>query len=415
MSFPFFIARRLYAKEQGKKTVSRPAIRIATTGVAVGLAVMIVSLSVIFGFKNTVRNKVSGFGSHVQVTNFMSQQSQEEHPICINDSLMRLLKSVDDVSHIQRYAYKQGILKTDEDFLGVMLKGIGPEFDSTFIHQHLLEGHIPTFSDQSNSNRMMVSKTIADKLKLRCGDRIFAYFIGPDNVKTRRFTITGIYQTNFTRFDENICLVDLYTTTKLNKWGDDQVSGAEIMLDGFNHIGETAPKIAEKINKTTDQYGSTYSLATIQEVYPQIFSWLDLLDLNVWIILGLMICVAGVTMTSGLLIIILERTSMIGMFKALGAKNHSIRRIFLWFAAFIIGKGLVWGNIIGIGLCLLQHFTGLVHLDASTYYVNTVPIEFNIPAILLLNIATLLACILVLIAPSYLITYIHPAKTMHFE
>ena len=236
MSFPFFIARRLYAKEQGKKTVSRPAIRIATTGVAVGLAVMIVSLSVIFGFKNTVRNKVSGFGSHVQVTNFMSQQSQEEHPICINDSLMRLLKSVDGVSHIQRYAYKQGILKTDEDFLGVMLKGIGPEFDSTFIHQHLLEGHIPTFSDQSNSNRMMVSKTIADKLKLRCGDRIFAYFIEPDNVKTRRFTITGIYQTNFTRFDENICLVDLYTTTKLNKWGDDQVSGAEIMLNGFNHI-----------------------------------------------------------------------------------------------------------------------------------------------------------------------------------
>lgn len=414
MNFPLFIARRIYSKSDGQRMVSKPAIRIATAGVAIGLAVMIVSVSVVFGFKHTIRDKVVGFGSHIQVGEFMTLQNADQRPVAMTDSMMAALRSTDGVRHVQRFAMRQGILKTDEDFLGVLFKGVGPEFDSTFINQNIVEGSIPAFSDSSSTNKLLISKSMADKLRLKSGDRIFAYFID-NGVRARRFDICGIYQTNLSQYDDAICYIDLYTAVKLNGWEPDQVSGAEVSVENFLKIDEVEEIFINKVNRQVDKYGETYSTKTIQELNPQLFSWLELLDLNVWIILALMVAVAAVTMISGLLIIILERTTMIGVLKALGARNKTIRHTFLWFAVFMIGRGLLIGNLLGIGLVLLQRYTGLIKLDPETYYVSTVPVEINIPLIILLNIATLLISLFILIAPSYLISHIQPAKSMRYE
>ena len=415
MNFPLFIARRIHGDQGDERKVSRPAIRIATIGVAIGLAVMIVSVCVVLGFKHTIRDKVVGFGSHITVANFMGIQSNDQEPIAITDSVMQVLGKAPGVNHVQRYCMKQGILKTDADFLGIMLKGVDAQFDTTFISHCMVEGTFPRFGTDESRNQIVVSKMMADQLGIKTGERIFAYFFDNGNVRTRRFTISGIYETNLTMFDKSIVYSDLRTAVKLNGWKDDQVSGAEITVKDFDKLDQTATYYVNMVNRTTDAYGETFSSTTIQNLQPAIFSWLDLLDLNVWIILGLMICVAGFTMISGLLIIILERTSMIGTLKALGATNTTIRHTFLWFAVFIIGRGMLIGNILGLGLVLLQRFTGLVKLDPSTYYVSTVPVEINIPYIILINIATLIISVFVLIAPSYLISHIHPAKSMRYE
>ena len=415
MNFPLFIACRIYGNQEGEKKVSRPAIRIATIGVAIGLAVMIISVCVVLGFKHTIRDKVVGFGSHITVADFMTIHANENTPIVINDSLMNTIKKAPGVDHVQRFAMKQGILKTDSDFLGVMFKGVAEDFDARFIRQNMNEGQFPAFSSAKSSNKIVISQMMADLLHLKTGDRLFTYFFDQDNVRARRFTIEGIYQTNLTMFDKVIVYTDLYTANHLNGWDDDQCTGAEITLKDFNQLGETYQYIVDHVNRATDRYGATYTSSTIKNSYPAIFSWLDLLDLNVWIILGLMVCVAGFTMISGLLIIILERTNMIGVLKAIGATNTTIRHTFLWFAVFIIGKGMLIGNLLGLGLVALQRFTGLVRLDPTTYYVSTVPVELNIPLILLINIATLLISVIVLIAPSYLISHIHPAKSMRYD
>ena len=414
MNLPFFIAKRIYSDQGDKRKVSRPAIRIATLGVGIGLAVMIVTVSVVLGFQHTIRDKVVGFGSHIQVQNIMTFNSTDRYPVCINDSMMQVLKGLKGVRHVERYAITQGILKTDEDFLGVIFKGIGPEYDMTFLQQHLVEGEIPVFSDTTSTNRLLVSRMIADKLRLSVGDKVYAYFID-ESVRARRYTICGIYQTNMTRFDEALCLTDLYAAVKINGWEEDQVTGVELLVKDFEQLQLTEDDVIEKVNRSIDSYGQSISSQTIYEAYPQVFTWLDLLDINVWIILALMVCVAGFTMISGLLIIILERTQMIGVLKAIGARNKTIRHTFLWFAAFIIGQGLLLGNILGIGIILLQRTTGLITLDAQTYYVSEVPMEINIPLFVLLNIATLLISIFVLIAPSFLISHIHPAKSMRYE
>lgn len=415
MNVPYFLARRIYADNDNQKKVSRPAVRIAVIGVAVGLAVMIVSVCVVLGFKHAIRDKVVGFGSHIQVAEFSMLQQGTDSPIEVDDSVMNVLQHIEGVKHVQRFAMKQGILKTDSDFLGVAFKGVGPEFDSTFIHQHLLEGVVPKFSDKSSGNKILVSKVMADKLKLTCGSRIFAYFIDDSGVRTRRFTIAGIYQTNLTQYDNVMCYVDLYTAVKLNGWQEDMASGAELQVSHFDKLDEVENRVVKLVNRTTDKYGNTYSSKTIKELSPQIFSWLDLLDLNVWIILIIMMAVAAVTMISGLLIIILERTQMIGLMKALGARNPMVRHTFMWFAAFIIGRGLLWGNMIALALVALQYFTGIVKLDPATYYVSSVPVEVNVLFVVLLNIGTLLISLLVLIGPSFLISHIHPAKTMTYE
>ena len=415
MHFPLFIAKRLYSEQGDKRKVSRPAIHIATAGVAIGLAVMIISVCVVLGFKHTIRDKVIGFGSHIQVADFLTLQQMEQYPIVIDDSMTNVLKHIPDVAHVQRFAMKEGILKTDSDFLGVAFKGVGPEFDSTFIHSNMVEGSIPHFSDSVSHNQILVSQLMADKLHLKSGQRIFAYFFDNNGVRTRRFTIAGIYQTNLKKYDETIVFTDLYTAVKLNGWESDQASGAELSVNNFDNLDMVESRVISKVKGTVDHYGETYSSATIKELNPQIFQWLDLMDLNVWIILALMLIVAGVTMISGLLIIILERTSMIGILKALGARNKTIRHTFMWFAVFIIGKGMLIGNVLSLGLLTLQQAFGIIKLDAQTYYVSTVPVEINALYIVALNVATLLISVFMLVAPSYLISHIHPAKSMRYE
>ena len=415
MNFPLYIAKRIYSDQGDKRKVSRPAIRIATIGVAIGLAVMIVTVSVVLGFKQTIRDKVVGFGSHIQVHNIMNYNGSDPHPICANDSLMKAVGKLPGVAKAERFSMTQGILKTDEDFLGIAIKGIAEEYDTTFLSQHLIAGNITSFSDKTSKYKLLVSKMIADKMRLKVGDKVFGYFIDNQDVRTRKFTISGIYQTNMTRFDETLCFTDLHTANKLNGWTDNQATGIEVLVKDFEKVNETANQFIDNINRTSDEQGNSLTSETIYELYPQVFSWLELLDINVWIILALMVCVAGFTMISGLLIIILERTQMIGILKALGARNKTVRHTFLWFSVFIIGQGLFWGNIVGIGIVLLQKYTGFITLDPQTYYVSEAPMELNLPLVALINIATLLICVFVLIAPSYLISHIHPAKSMRYE
>ena len=395
--------------------VSRPAIRIATIGVAIGLAVMIITVCVVLGFKHTIRDKVVGFGGHIQVHNVLLYNDVDPYPIHANDSLLDAIRKINGVNHVERYSVTQGLLKTEDDFLGVAFKGVGSDFKSDFLKEHLIEGEIPQFSDSTSKYQLLMSKMIADKLQLKAGDKVFAYFIGRDDVKTRKYTVCGIYQTNMTRFDESICLTDLYAVNRLNDWEQDDCSVVGITVDNLDQISVTEEAFINTVNRSSDSKDNMLTSQTIYDTYPQVFMWLELLDINVWIILALMVCVAGFTMISGLLIIILERTQMIGVLKALGARNKTIRHTFLWFSVFIIGQGMFWGNVIGIGIVLLQKYTGIISLDPQTYYVSEAPMELNIPLILLLDAVTLLICVFVLIAPSYLISHIHPAKSMRYE
>ena len=415
MNLPLFIARRIYGAQAGRREVSRPAIRIATVGVAIGLAVMIITVSVVMGFKHTIRDKVVGFGSHIQIENILARQTASPAAVCISDTLARKLLRIKGVRHVERYAMAQGILKTDSDFLGVAFKGVGDDYDLTFLRQNMVEGQMPHFSSTKQTYQLLISRMMADKLKLSVGDRIYAYFITFDDVRARRFTISGIYQTNMTQFDQWLCFTDLPTAVRLNGWESDMCSGAELLVDNLDDIPLVAGKVQRLVDRSTDRYGQLLTSQTIYDAYPQIFSWLSLLDINVWIILVLMVCVAGFTMISGLLIIILERTQMIGILKALGMRNPTVRHTFLWVAVFIIGHGLLVGNLIGIGLVVLQQQTGFIRLDPTSYYVSTAPMELNIPLILALNVATLLISIFVLIAPSFLISHIHPARSMRYE
>lgn len=412
---PLFLAKRIYGSEGDGHQVSRPAIRIATIGVAIGIAVMIITVSVILGFKHTIRDKIVGFGSHIQVTSYAAQQTAIPVPISLTKQEIQQLRQLPNVRHIERYVLTQGILKTDSDFLGVAFKGIDQRYDLTFLRQCMVEGDLPVFNDTKSSNKLVISRQIANTLHLKVGQKVFAYFIAYDDVRVRRFTICGIYQSNMKQFDDVLCITDLRTTLKLNEWADDQMSGIELQVRDFELLDETSQQVTEIVKNQTDSYGETLTSQTIYEAYPQVFSWLSLLDINVWIILALMIAVAGFTMISGLLIIILERTQMTGLLKALGARNRTVRHTFLWFAVFIIGQGLLAGNIIGLGLVLLQQHYGIVKLDPTTYYVSTAPVEISIPLVVLLNVATLLLSVFVLLAPSHLVSRIHPAKAIRFE
>lgn len=415
MNWKLFVAKRIYRSNEGGREVSKPAVRIALSGIAVGLAVMIVSVAVVVGFKHEVRDKVVGLGSDLVITNFDAQKSYETIPIEASDSLLAELRATKGIKHVQRYSTKPGMIMTGEDFLGMVLKGVSAEYDWDFLNKHLLEGAIPAFTDTISTNQVLVSKTIANKLKLHIGDKLYTYYIEGKNVRARRLQVAGIYQTNFTMFDDLFLITDLYTVNRLNNWKKNQVSGVEMEISEYGRLEEIKEKIHEKVDMYTDNYGNTYYTQTVEETNPQIFAWLDLLDMNVWVILVLMTGVAGFTMISGLLIIILERTNMIGVLKALGADNLSIRKIFLNFSVLLIGKGMLWGNIIGLAFCFIQSRFEVFKLDPATYYVNHVPVEMNWGLYILLNICTLLVSVLMLIGPSYLITRIHPAKSIRFE
>jgi len=413
LNLEYYIAKRIHF-QQGKKNVSRPAVRIATIGIALGLAVMLISVAVVIGFKQEIRNKTIGFGGHIQITNFDNNNTYEMNPIKADQALIKKISAIDGVKHVQQFATKPGIIKTDTEFQGIVLKGIGKDFDWKFFKSNLVEGNLIDLSGKTASNQVVISKYLANLLGLKLGDSFFTYFI-QDQVRARKFKITGIYSTNFVEYDKLIILADIRQVQKLNDWSTDSISGLEVLINDFSQIDELGDKVYNATGNKFTPDGKGYLSQTIKQTNPQIFSWLDLLDMNVWVILFLMLSVAGFNMISGLLILILERTNMIGILKSLGSTNWSVRKIFLYHSLFLIGKGMLWGNFIGLSLCAIQYYIGIVPLDPEAYYVATVPISFNWLYIFLLNAGTLLASLLMMIGPSYLITKITPAKIIRYE
>jgi len=413
VNLEYFIAKRIHF-QQGRKNISRPAVRIATIGIALGLAVMLVAVAVVIGFKNEVRNKTIGFGGHIQITNFDNNNTYAMNPIKMDASLINKIKSIDGVRHVEHFSTKPGIIKTDNDFEGIVIKGVGTDFDWDFFKKNLVEGQILDVSGKTPNNQIIISRYLCNLLGLKLGDSFYTYFI-QDQVRVRKFKIVGIYSTNFIDYDKLFILSDMRQVQALNNWDSASFSGLEILISDFNRIDEIGDAVYDATANKFNKEGNAYTTLTIKQLNPQIFSWLDLLDMNVWVILLLMLAVAGFNMISGLLILILERTSMIGILKSMGATNWSIRKVFLYHSFFLIGKGMLWGNVIGLSLCAVQYFTGIIPLDPEAYYVATVPITFNWLYIFLLNAGTLLASILMMIGPSYLITKINPAKIIRYE
>ncbi len=414
MKIEYYIAKRIHFQKKGKKNVARPAVKIASFGMAVGMSVMIIAVAVVVGFKKEIRKKTIGFGSHIQITNFDNNNSYQMHPIRISDSLIHLIQQIPNVKNVQPFITKPGIIKTSTDFQGMVLKGVDKNYDWTFFKNNLIEGEIPTDSNATHKNDAFISKTLAQKFNLKLGDSFLTYFM-QDRLRVRKLVIKGIYSTNFSEYDELFILTNIKTCQKLNGWNDNVVSGLEINIEDFSLLQQVYTQIYMLVANQFDEDGNGYSVLTIQQLNPQIFNWLKLIDMNVWIILILMTLVAGFNIISGLLILILEKTNMIGILKSLGTTDWSVRKIFLYQLIFIISKGMLWGNIVGISICLIQKIFHIIPLDPASYYINTVPIELNLFYILLLNFGTIIISTLMLIGPSYLITKISPAKTLKFD
>ncbi|MDA3820308.1 MAG: ABC transporter permease [Candidatus Delongbacteria bacterium] len=414
MNTELYIARRLLKGKKNKQNYSRPIVNIAVAGIALGLIVMIIAVSVLTGFKQEISNKVSGFGSHIQVTNYDSSSSYETQPITENQDWLDEVRKLDHVTHIQRYITKAGIIKTESCLEGVMLKGVDTDFDWSFFKTYLTEGDIPHITDSATYNDVLISENLARRLKLNTGDDLRMYFI-QDPPRMRKFEISGIYNTQLEELDKVFIFVDIKHLRKLNNWDENQISGFEILIDDFDYLFETDMAVTRIVGNNYSPDLESLRVKNITAQYPQIFDWLNLQDTNMWVILILMVVVAGFNMVSGLLIIILERTNMIGILKSMGTTNFSIRKVFLYHAGFLISRGLLWGNLLGIGLCLLQQQFGLIKLDPESYYVSMVPINLNVLHLLVLNAATMLVTILMLIVPSMLVTRISPSDAIKFK
>jgi lipoprotein-releasing system permease protein len=409
-----FIASRLVSKGNSKDNLSVPFVRISTIAVALSLAVMILSVAIITGFKKEIREKTIGFGSHIQILNLDSNSSFETRPIDSEQDFLPELRAMKSVKHIQVFAIKPGIIKTDNDIQGVVLKGVGNDFDWSFFEKVLLEGDILSVSDSTISNGAIISKTTAKKLQLKLGDKFDMFFVQTPP-RVRRFTVNGIFDTQMAEFDKLFVLADIRHIQRLNDWSPTQVTGFEVMINNFDRLDHIALDVEEVVAFKFFEDGSRLRVQNIKEKYPQIFDWLGLQDLNVIILLILMLAVAGINMISGLLIIVLERTNMIGILKALGAENGLIRRIFIIQSGHIILKGLFWGNLAGLSIAFLQLKFGIVKLDEANYYLALVPININLIHILLLNAGTFLVTLTMLLVPSMVISRISPEKTIKFE
>ncbi|MGN0187219.1 MAG: ABC transporter permease [Paludibacteraceae bacterium] len=410
----FFIARKLHFDESDGRRMSRPAVRIATAGIAVGLAVMLIAVAVVVGFKQEVGRQVIGFGSHIQITNYGNGNNYETLPLVPSAALDSALRHTPHITHVQHIATKPGIVKTRSDFDGIILKGIDSHFDWTFFREHLVAGDTITLSDSIITNDVLISQTQARLLHLSVGDKFTTYFM-TDPIRARRFTVCGIYATTFTEFDKLFILTDIRHIQRLNNWHNGEISQIELMVDDFAHIDAIERDVFLTTATCYDNDGTLLQTRNIKKIVPRVFEWLDMIDMNAWVILALMLAVAGFNMISGLLIIILERTNTIGILKAMGARNSNIRHIFLYQAVFLIGKGMLWGNLIGVALIAIQYYTHLIPLDAAAYYVDFVPVELHVWQWFVINIATLCITTLMLIVPSYIITKIQPAKSIKFE
>lgn len=414
MNFPYFIARRLIKGRTEKTSFSRPINVIAIIGIAMGLAVMLIAVAVLTGFKQQIRDKIVGFGSNIQILNFDSNISLETIPISDTQAFIPRIKEMKGIRHIQVFATKAGIIKTEEAIQGVVLKGVGSDFDWDFFSSNIVDGRVFTVTDTGRINDVIISKKISDMLRLKTGDSFAMYFV-QDPPRSRRFTVRGIYETSLEEFDKMYVFCDIGHIKRLNGWTDDQVSGFEIFIDDFDKLDEMTLAVRNQVGYKLLEDETKFRVTNIRLRYPQIFDWLNFQDMNVFIIITLMLLVAGFNMISGLLIIILEKTNMIGILKALGSDNGTIRKVFLYQASFLIVKGLLWGNLIGLGLAFLQLKTGLISLDPSSYYIKTVPVNLELSHILMLNAGTMIIIILMLLVPSQLISRITPVKAIRYD
>jgi lipoprotein-releasing system permease protein len=400
------IAQRLYFSEDNNQHSSRPAVRVALGGMIIGVLVMIVAISVVVGFKQEITQKVAGFGSHIQVVRFDNNATFELQPIRVSDSLKCAIKELPHVENVASFISKPGIIKTDSAFQGIVFKGTD-YWD--YFSENIVQGTLP-----ERANEVIISLELAQQLRLQVGESFLCYFIG-DDLRVRRLYVAGLYNTCMSAMDKVFILGDIALVRQLNAWDENQVSGLEVLIDDLHHLEEAADAVYFATANRLDEEGNAFYTQTIEQLNPNIFLWLDLLDMNVVIIIILMLCVSGFSIITGLIILILDSVSLIGVLKALGANDQFVRRIFINQAVMLIGKGMLWGNIIGLAICAVQYFTHLIPLDAASYFVSYVPMAFPWGWWGLLNIGTLLISWLILLAPSAIITQISPAKVMHFE
>jgi len=403
-----YIARHLIQKQS--HNFSRPIIRISILSVVLGLSVMLLSVAIVTGFKNEISEKVSGFAGHIKISKYDSNASFESAPIEYTDSLKQMLLNIDGVTHVQSVSTKAGIMQANDELLGIVLKGVGLDFDSAFFVKNLLKGSFPKISAAKVSNEILISKKMADQLQLTINDTVRIYFVNnlESSARGRRLFISGIYETSIEEFDDAFVLADQRHVQKLNSWKDDQVSEIEVFIHDFDKIDAITEEVYSKLD---------YNLTAInaKEAYPQIFDWLALQDINVVVILILMLLISSVSMISTLLVLILERTNTIGILKALGAQNLSIRKVFLYQAAYIIVRGLFWGNFLGIGLAVVQKYFGIIKLDQANYYMSEVPINLDFWLVFGVNVLTLIIILLFLIIPSFIASKINPARAIRYE
>lgn len=402
------LASRIYFTQRGEERHSRPAVRVALAGIIVGVMVMTMTICIVVGFKQTITQKVAGFGAHIQLVSFDNNNTYDLQPIVVSDSLLQRLAGFRHVRQVAPFITKPGILKTDSDFHAIVLKGTD-YWD--FFAQNMVEGTLP-----SSPQEVIVSRQVAKEMKLQVGESVNGYFVEAEDIRARRFTVSGLYETGFGQNDELFILTPIETARRLQGWEPDMYSGVEILVEDIRSLNETADAIYFATVNHLDENGyRNYYVETLHEQNPAIFAWLDLLDMNVVVIIILMLLVAIFNIVTGLIILILDGVQLIGTLKALGADDRFVQRIFLTQAAMLIGKGMLWGNILGLGLTAIQYWAHLIPLDASTYYVNYVPVAFAWGWLILLNILTVTLSMLVLLLPSMIITKISPAKVMHFE
>ncbi|CAA9203521.1 Lipoprotein-releasing system transmembrane protein LolE [Flavobacterium bizetiae] len=411
MSLEYFIARRLITAKDYKSSISAPIIKIAISAIAIGIIMMIVSVATGIGLQQKIRDKVSAFNGQIIISNFDNNNSEVTlTPISKNQDFYPNFKSVPEVKHIQAIASKAGIIRTENAFEGIVFKGVGGDYDWNNIKEYIVEGKVPDFSKSLNEE-VLISRLLADRLNLKLGDNFNTFFIKEEQGKmpnSRRFKIAGIFNSGFQQFDATYIIGDIRHIQRINKWSSDQVGAFEIFVKDFDNIKTTGIQVY-------DQTSSTLDTKTIIEKYSYIFDWLQLFDFNIVVILGVMILVATINMVVALLVLILERTQMIGILKAMGANNWTVRKIFLYNAFYLIIRGLFWGNLIGIAILLIQQQFGVVQLNPENYYVNQAPVYLNWGYIALLNLLTITVCFVVLLIPSYIITKISPVKAIRFE
>ncbi len=417
MNTELFIARRLFFDKSNKKYLSNRIISIALFGISLGLAIMIISVAVITGFKKEIRDKVIGFGSHIRIVNFDSNNSYETQAVFKEQSFLPEIKKIDGIKRVGVFATKPGMIKTDESLQGVVFKGVGKDYNWDFFQKNLVEGRVPELNDSARVNEIILSEQVSLLLQLKLNDNAVIYFLNEDESLPRilQLKVCGIYRTGLEEFDNTFIIGDIKQIQRLNNWGSDQISGFEITVDDFSRTGEIEQQVRDRVINYSENNSAILRTLNISREYPQIFDWLAILDMNVWVILILLTLVAGFNMISGLLVLILERINMIGILKALGSPNWSVRKVFLYLSFFLTGRGMLWGNALAILIIAAQKVFHVIKLDPTMYNVSEVPVNLSVYHVLLLNAASITITILMLVVPSYLISKILPEKAIRFE